>query len=75
MNHVGKISYGLYMYHVFVIVFLINVLGKYAPQLTGMGYQISIYILTLICSVLVASLSYSYFEKPLLLFKDKRFGR
>jgi len=75
MNHVGKISYGLYMYHVFVIVFLINVLGKYAPQLTGAGYQIVIYILTLACSVLVASLSYSYFEKPLLAFKDKKFGR
>ena len=75
MNHLGKISYGLYIYHVFVIVLLINILTKYAPGITGNTYQILIYILTLIFSVLVASLSYSYFEKPLLAFKDKRFGR
>lgn len=75
MNHLGKISYGLYIYHVFVIVLLINLLQKYAPGLTGGTYQFVVYLLTLICSVAVASLSYSYFEKPLLAYKDKRFGR
>jgi len=75
MNHLGKISYGLYIYHVFVIVLLINILRKYMPDLAGGSYQVTIYILTLIFSVLVASLSYSYFEKPLLAYKDKKFGR
>ena len=75
MNHIGKISYGLYIYHVFVIVLLINLFRKYAPEFTGTTYQIVIYMLTLIFSVLVASLSFSYFEKPLLAYKDKRFGR
>ncbi|WP_221389853.1 acyltransferase [Dyadobacter sp. NIV53] len=75
MNHIGKISYGLYIYHVFVIVLLINIFRRYAPAFTGSSYQVTIYVLTLIASVLVASLSYSYFEKPLLAYKDKRFGR
>ena len=75
MNHLGKISYGLYIYHVFVIVLIINTFRKYVPEITGSTYQVIIYISTLLFSVLVASLSYSYFEKPLLAYKDKRFGR
>ena len=75
MNHLGKISYGLYLYHVFVIVFLINWFRIYFPEMTGNIYQIVIYITSLAVSVLLASLSFSYFEKPLLAFKDKHFGR
>lgn len=75
MSHLGKISYGLYIYHVFVIVLLINIVTKYIPGITGTSFQVLMYVLTLIFSVLVASLSYAYFEKPLLAFKDKRFGR
>ena len=75
MNHLGKISYGLYIYHVFVIVIIINIFRTYFPEIAGIQYQIVVYLLTLIVSVGVASLSYTYFEKPLLAFKDKRFGR
>jgi peptidoglycan/LPS O-acetylase OafA/YrhL len=75
MNHLGKISYGLYIYHVFVIVIIINVFRTYLPAINGLEYQIVVYLLTIIFSVVVASLSYSYLEKPLLAFKDKRFGR
>ncbi len=75
MSHLGKISYGLYIYHVFVIVFIINALKMYFPAISGTSYEIVIYSLTLLLSVGIASLSYTYFEKPLLAYKDKRFGR
>lgn len=75
MNHLGKISYGLYIYHVFVTVIFINVFRLYFPTVEGSLYQIILYILTFAGSIAVASLSYSYFEKPLLAYKDKRFGR
>lgn len=75
MNHLGKVSYGLYIYHVFVIVLIINILTKYLPDWTGTSYHISLYVITFVASVAVASFSYSYFEKPLLAYKDKRFGR
>ncbi|TLU98073.1 acyltransferase family protein [Dyadobacter luticola] len=75
MDHLGKISYGLYIYHVVVIVLIINLLAAYAPKWEGPVYQTVLYILTFIGSVLVASLSYSYLEKPLLAFKDRKFGR
>ncbi|SKC10100.1 acyltransferase family protein [Dyadobacter psychrophilus] len=75
MSHLGKVSYGLYIYHVFVIVLIINILTKYLPDWTGTSYHISLYVITFVASVAVASFSYSYFEKPLLAYKDKRFGR
>jgi peptidoglycan/LPS O-acetylase OafA/YrhL len=75
MNHVGKISYGLYIYHVVVIVLIINILARYAPQWEGTLYQTVLYILAFVGSIAVASFSYSYFEKPLLAFKNRKFGR
>jgi peptidoglycan/LPS O-acetylase OafA/YrhL len=75
MSYLGKISYGLYIYHVFVIVILINLMRRYFPDLEGIGYNITLYSLTVAGSVLVSALSYQYFEKPLLAYKDKRFGR
>ena len=75
MSYLGKITYGLYLYHVFVIVFIINALRIYAPQITGTTYHVILYVLTFVLSVAVTALSFSYFEKPLLAFKDKHFGR
>lgn len=75
MSYLGKISYGLYIYHVFVIVFIINALRTFAPQITGTTYHIVVYILSFALSVAVTALSYNYFEKPLLAFKDRHFGR
>ncbi|NIJ51074.1 acyltransferase family protein [Dyadobacter arcticus] len=75
MNHLGKVSYGLYIYHVVVIVLIINLLTANSPKWEGPVYQAVLYISTFVGSVLVASLSYTYFEKPLLAFKDRKFGR
>jgi peptidoglycan/LPS O-acetylase OafA/YrhL len=75
MSYLGKISYGLYIYHVFVIVFIINALRIYTPQITGTGYHVLLYILTFVLSVAVTAFSFNYFEKPLLAFKDRHFGR
>ena len=75
MSYLGKISYGLYIYHVAVIVFLINVMKVYFPSFQGVQYEIVIYIASLLGSIGVASLSFHYFEKPLLAFKDRKFGR
>lgn len=75
MNHLGKVSYGLYLYHVFVIVLLVNFLRVYLPDLSGSVYHITLYTLSFFGSVLVSSLSYSLLEKPLLAYKDRMFGR
>lgn len=75
MDHMGKISYGLYLYHVAVIVVIINLFETFAPGWHDAGYQVVLYILSFIGSVAVATFSYNYIEKPLLAYKDRKFGR
>lgn len=75
VSYIGKISYGLYLYHVAVSVFLINVLNTYAPGLSTTAYNLILYPAVFGLSILVSYLSYEYLEKPLLVFKDKRYGR
>jgi peptidoglycan/LPS O-acetylase OafA/YrhL len=65
-TYMGKISFGLYMYHQIMIVLCINVLIK----LNFMN-NIILYIASLITTVLVASLSYEFLEKPFLKMKNK----
>lgn len=75
MDYLGRISYGLYIYHVAVSVCIINILRFYFPEMSGWNYQIVLYLLTFIFSILISSASYHYFEKPLLKFKDKYLSR
>ncbi|WP_025762860.1 acyltransferase family protein [Dyadobacter tibetensis] len=75
VKYIGKISYGLYLYHVAVLVLLMNLLERYFPTLEGSFYHIILYVFTVLLSVGVSALSFNYFEKPLLAYKDKRFGR
>lgn len=75
MDYLGKISYGLYVYHVFVIVFLVNLLNRIMPVPDSAAYHVALLILSVIGSVAVAAASYTWFEKPLLAFKDRKFGR
>ncbi|OJV18432.1 MAG: acyltransferase [Dyadobacter sp. 50-39] len=75
MDHLGKISYGLYIYHVAVIVLIINLFEMYAPGWRDAGYQVVLYVLSFIGSVAVATFSFNYIEKPLLAYKDRKFGR
>lgn len=75
MDHLGKISYGLYIYHVAVIVVVINLFTMYSPKWEGPVYQIMLYLVSFIASVAVATFSFNYIEKPLLAYKDRKFGR
>lgn len=62
----GEISYGLYMYHQIVIVFIIN-------SFIRMNFFSNsvLYIFTFAATILVSHLSYKFFEKPFILKKEK----
>ncbi|MEL7088249.1 MAG: acyltransferase, partial [Planctomycetota bacterium] len=63
LKYLGKISYGLYLYHQPILI-----------ALRGFGPLEAWYIcapLGLTASVIFSHLSYRYFEKPILRFKDK----
>jgi peptidoglycan/LPS O-acetylase OafA/YrhL len=71
LRYLGKISYGLYVYHFPIIWFAIRVrdLGVVDPYAKPV-----IALISFTGTLLVASLSYLYLEKPLLNLKDRFFA-
>jgi len=71
LRYLGKISYGLYVYH-FPIVF-------FAARIRGLGIEEPLAkpltaLIALVATVLIASLSYFLMEKPLLSLKERFFS-
>ncbi len=64
-DYLGKISYGLYMYHTMIIFFLC----QYIPRETPLQAMFFIFIAT-IAIIAVSALSYEFFEKPILKLKS-----
>lgn len=70
LNYLGKISYGLYMYHplvMFVAFPVIHMLGISNIIL----YNLIVYTSVLAMTVLVSHLSFHYFESYFTNLKDK----
>ncbi|MFL5752820.1 MAG: acyltransferase family protein [Bacteroidia bacterium] len=72
ISHLGKISYGMYMYHTLVI-FGINMLMYRSPYLKVFSLNHSLFLFTssLLVTVGISFLSYHYFEKLFLRLKYK----
>lgn len=66
-KYLGKISYGLYMYHLICIVLTINILNR----LNAESNNILIYILSIFLTIVVASISYHTLEKYFLNLKNR----
>jgi peptidoglycan/LPS O-acetylase OafA/YrhL len=67
--YLGTISYGLYMYHMVVDYFLRTAYQKFAPHTHAIAVEISYYISLLGLTIIVATLSYKYFESHFLKLK------
>jgi peptidoglycan/LPS O-acetylase OafA/YrhL len=71
LEYLGKISYGVYMYHIIVIVAVMKVLARF-----GLLNNLLIYPLAILFTIAVSSLSYELFEKRFIKMKrrisDKR---
>ncbi len=77
MNTLGKISYGIYMYHMMIVVFVIY-LTAYAFDLSpsvnkdfGIAGNIMIYGLSITLTVLVSWLSYTLLEHRFIKIKSR----
>lgn len=73
-NYLGKISYGIYIYHILVITILINTLKIYF--ITYMYsheiiINIFLYVFSFGITILISSFSYELYEKKFLNFKKK----
>jgi peptidoglycan/LPS O-acetylase OafA/YrhL len=72
IHYLGKISYGIYIYHSAVIVFCINAIEMlFGKKLSLPVFNILLYLSVIPLTVLVCELSFRFIETPLLRFKDK----
>jgi peptidoglycan/LPS O-acetylase OafA/YrhL len=74
ISYLGKISYGLYLYHVIAIVLTINIL-KHLQTDSSVIYNFLLYTVAIAVTILICTVSFEFIEKPLLRYKDKKFGR
>lgn len=73
-SYLGKISYGIYMYHTFVMFLVFPFVNKYSSGFQdGIFYNILLYPLIFIITILLSSLSYQYFELKFIKVKDTKF--
>ena len=72
-TYLGVISYGLYVYHMFVDYFLRTLFTKFGMEVLAKGFwgPLLYHTLLLGITILVASLSYRYFESYFLKLKHR----
>ena len=73
LNYLGKISYGIYMYHLMCIGLVIGTMRFFDLQnlSSSMFENFIYYVFSIICTLLISDLSYKYFEKPFIKLKGK----
>jgi peptidoglycan/LPS O-acetylase OafA/YrhL len=71
LTYLGKISYGLYVYHIFIIVGLMKIFSHFNLILDNWS-NLSLFLSTsFVLTIIISSLSYHYFEKPFLRLREK----
>lgn len=71
LNYLGKISYGLYMYHNIVLAACLKFLLYEGITLNSVRGNVLYYAVAITITVVIASLSYEYFEKWFITAKVK----
>jgi peptidoglycan/LPS O-acetylase OafA/YrhL len=68
-NFLGKISYGIYMYHLMVIPPVLYIYHKYINSKDEIIVNLFAYPMVIGLTILIAALSYLFFEKPFIKMK------
>lgn len=66
LNFLGKRSYGIYLYSPIATIFCIGFVKNNFNQFSPLLANIILYLLVVIITILVSTLSYSFLEKPFL---------
>lgn len=69
----GKISYGIYMFHPFIMFLIFPIANKYLSENT-LFYNLFVYISIFGLTILISHLSYKFFELKFIKYKDSKFG-
>ena len=70
-NFLGRISYGIYVYHVIIIFLLGKLLINRIPVFNSTLQIIILVVLVLLITIAIAFVSYNFYEKKFLLLKTK----
>ena len=68
-DYLGKISFGLYVYHPLIIFITARTLGGFLREVPPPTRVVLIYPLLVILTIVVAGISYQFFEKKFLALK------
>ena len=68
LKYFGKISYGIYMLHPLALYLVFPIAFSFKGSIP---FSITFFILSFIITIVLAGLSYKYFEQPILRFKNK----
>lgn len=69
LNYLGKISYGIYVYHWIIIYLILDLIMNVKENFWL--FNILLYVFSLIISILISHISYFYFEIWFLKLKEK----
>jgi peptidoglycan/LPS O-acetylase OafA/YrhL len=70
-NYLGKISYGLYMYHFMVIPFCISIYVNYFRINSSLMENLILYGTIILLTILTSAISYQFFEKGFIKLKSR----
>ncbi len=71
ISYLGKISYGIYLFHIFAIVFACQLVRLFYKNETSFGVTLILCLLTLLLSIIFGALSYHAFESYFLKLKQR----
>ncbi len=70
LNYLGKISYGVYMYHNIMVVLALKVCAHYFSTSSAL-FLVTSYLVAILLTLFISHLSYWYFERLFLSLKNK----
>jgi peptidoglycan/LPS O-acetylase OafA/YrhL len=71
LNYLGNISYGIYLFHNFIIIATMNLLIAFGFQSNLLLFNIFLYSITISLTLFLSGLSFKYFEMHFLKLKGK----
>ena len=72
LQHLGKISYGIYLYHIPIMLLILKFMGGLLHRFFGPLNPHALGVLVLTLSVLIAEASFRVIERPFLRIKNTR---